>query len=183
MRVVTGSAKGIPLTAPPGEEVRPTSDRAKEGIFSAIQFEVEGARVLDLFCGSGQLGIEALSRGAHWAVFVDAAPASIEASRRNLAATGLKDKARVKMQDAAAYLSGCKEQFDIAFLDPPYDALKQGHRVLERLIPYMSPGGVIFYETARDAPVPERINNFTLWRRYHYGKSSVAAYRGEGEGL
>ncbi len=181
MRVVTGSARGIPLEAPPGMAVRPTSDRAKEGIFSAIQFEVEGARVLDLFCGSGQLGIEALSRGAHWAVFVDAAAASAEITRRNLAATGLGDRARVFTQDAAAYLNGCREQFDIAFMDPPYHAGELGNRLIEQLVPLMSPGGVIFYETARNAHVPEKVGSFTLKRRYHYGKSSVAAYRSEEE--
>lgn len=183
MRIITGSARGTRLISPPGDDVRPTSDRAKEGIFSAIQFEVEGARVLDLFCGSGQLGIEALSRGADWAVFVDAEASSADITRQNLAASRLADRGRIFTQDAGAYLVRCKEQFDIVFMDPPYKELALGSRLLDKIAPLVAPGGVIFYETERDAPVPDRAGNFMLIKRYNYGKSSIAAYRGREETL
>ena len=183
MRVVTGSARGTKLITPSGDAVRPTSDRAKEGIFSAIQFEVEGARILDLFCGSGQLGIEALSRGADWAVFVDASAASVDATRQNLMGADLLERARIFTQDAASYVGRCKEQFDIVFMDPPYAELKLGSGLVVKLAALVSPGGVIFYETARGADVPERAGNFVLARYYHYGKSSIAAYRSREETL
>jgi 16S rRNA G966 N2-methylase RsmD len=120
MRVITGTARGRRLIAPQGTDTRPTSDRVKEAIFSIIQFEIEQADVLDLFAGSGQLGIEALSRGARTAVFVDSAREAQEAIRANLAATGLAERARIVAGDAAAYLTGTQEKFDILLLDPPY---------------------------------------------------------------
>lgn len=182
MRVITGSARGTRLASPLGDSVRPTSDRAKEGIFSAIQFEVEGARVLDIFCGSGQLGIEALSRGADWAVFVDDSKESSDLTRQNISAANLSDKARVFTQDALSYTSRCKESFDIVFMDPPYSELALGNKILGKVAELTERGGVIFYETARDANVPESVGNFKLYKKYNYGKSTISAYRfGEGK--
>ena len=121
MRVITGAAKGIKLQTPEGETTRPTSERAKEALFSMIQFEVEGRRVLDLFAGSGQLGIEALSRGAKSATFTDSSGAAIQCVRANLQKARLQANANVFRGDALSFLRGNPgEKFDLVFLDPPY---------------------------------------------------------------
>ena len=123
MRIITGSARGTHLYTRSGDETRPTSERAKEALFSMLQQIPSGARVLDLFAGSGQLGLEALSRGAAAAVFVDDAGEAVEIIRRNAERTHLLQKARIVKSEALSYLKGCHEQpFDLCFLDPPYDA-------------------------------------------------------------
>ena len=120
MRVITGTARGRVLKTLEGEDVRPTTDRVKEAVFSIIQFEIEGRRVLDLFAGSGQLGIEALSRGAASATFVDMSKDSLSAVKYNLEHTKLGDNAKVVQTDALSFLKLTKDKFDIVFLDPPY---------------------------------------------------------------
>ena len=120
MRVITGSAKGVRLKTPQGLETRPTADRVKEALFSVIQFELPGSRVLDLFAGTGQLGIEALSRGAGSAVFVDNRKDAAALIKENLKKTKLEDKAKVVLADFDAFLLQNREQFDFIFLDPPY---------------------------------------------------------------
>lgn len=123
MRVVAGTAKGHRLVAPKGRRVRPTADRVKESLFDILGERVHGASVLDLYAGSGALGIEALSRGASLAVFVDHHRDSVAASRRNLEATGLATSATVLQRpviDALAQLAGQASTFDLIFLDPPY---------------------------------------------------------------
>ena len=120
MRVITGTARGRVLRTLEGEDVRPTTDRVKEAVFSIIQFEIEGRRVLDLFAGSGQLGIEALSRGAASATFVDMSKDSLSAVKYNLEHTKLGDNAKVVQTDALSFLKLTKDKFDIVFLDPPY---------------------------------------------------------------
>ena len=122
MRVITGSARGRRLKELEGQETRPTTDRVKESIFNIIQFDVEGSRVLDLFAGTGQLGIEALSRGAAAAVFVEQRRDAAALVRENLKITGLTDRARVVNGEALSYLASAGEKFDIIFLDPPYAA-------------------------------------------------------------
>ncbi len=120
MRVITGTARGRVLRTLEGEDVRPTTDRVKEAVFSIMQFEIEGRRVLDLFAGSGQLGIEALSRGAASATFVDMSKDSLSAVKYNLEHTKLGDNAKVVQTDALSFLKLTKDKFDIVFLDPPY---------------------------------------------------------------
>lgn len=120
MRIITGSARGTHLYTLEGDATRPTSERAKEALFSMLQDAVRGARVLDLFAGSGQLGLEALSRGAEHAVFVDGAKNAVEIVRRNAERTHLAPKASILHSDALSYLRRCREQFDLVFLDPPY---------------------------------------------------------------
>ncbi|GFI55019.1 ribosomal RNA small subunit methyltransferase D [Clostridiales bacterium] len=124
MRIITGSARGIQLESLPGENTRPTTDRVKEALFSMIQFEIEGRRVLDLFGGSGQLGLEALSRGAQHCVFIDAARAACDIITANAKKCKLFDRCRISTGDYASFLRSAaeKEQFDIIFLDPPYDS-------------------------------------------------------------
>lgn len=176
MRVITGSAKGRKLAAPEGLATRPTSDMAKEAVFSIIQFEVEGAAVLDLFAGSGQLGIEALSRGARLAVFVDTRREAINCVLENLAATKLAPNARATQNDAASFLLTSKDLFDIAFVDPPYQS-----GVFEKVLPLlagrMSAGGVILCETEKNEQLPDVAGTFTLKKEYRYGKAKITTYR------
>lgn len=180
MRVITGTARGRRLVTPAGTDTRPTSEMAKEAIFSMIQFEVEGAMVLDLFAGSGQLGIEALSRGARGAVFVDTARAALDAIEQNLSATGLGRDARVMPVEALAFLRSYREIFDIALLDPPY---QKG--LIEAALPIlaqkMSPGGIIICETERSETLPDAAGEFTRKKEYRYGKAKVTTYRREEE--
>ena len=118
MRVITGKARGVQLKTPEGDLTRPTADRVKEALFSIIQFDLPGARVLDLFGGTGQLGIEALSRGAKSAVFTDAREDACKLIRENLRRTKLEGQATVIRSDYLVYLKRCREKFDIILLDP-----------------------------------------------------------------
>lgn len=122
MRIITGTAKGVVLSTLEGEATRPTGDRVKEALFSMIQFDIEGRRVLDLFAGSGQLGLEALSRGAEHCVFIDESRAAADIVLANAKKTKLFDKCRISSADFAAFLRGAagREAFDLIFLDPPY---------------------------------------------------------------
>lgn len=177
MRVITGSARGRRLNMLPGTDVvRPTTDKVKEAVFSSIQFDIEGRRVLDLFAGSGQLGIEALSRGAHSAVFVDRSPACIDIIKQNLKITNLSDKAEVFSGDYASFLTRCNNKFDIAFLDPPYMA---GILVkaLQSVTECMSDYGLIFCEHPSDAPLPEAAGDFTKSKVFKFGGISVTMYK------
>ncbi|MEM1485533.1 16S rRNA (guanine(966)-N(2))-methyltransferase RsmD [Oscillospiraceae bacterium PP1C4] len=176
MRVITGTARGMNLEAPAGISTRPTSDMAKEAIFSILQFELEQAMVLDLFAGCGQLGIEALSRGAKFAVFVDNSRDAQEVIRRNLALTKLAPQSRVAAMDAGAYLSTTSDQFDIAFIDPPYGQ-KLIDAVLPKLAPKMRNTGIIVCESDRNEELPEAAGDFVIYKTYRYGKAKVTTYR------
>lgn len=176
MRVITGLARGMRLETLEGLDVRPTADRIKEAVFSMIQFEIEGRSVLDLFAGSGQLGIEALSRGAKSATFVDANPEAVKVVRSNLLHTGLSKQASVAAGDFEQFLKYTKASFDIVFIDPPYS---KGlvEKALPLVAPHMSDGGVILCEVARIDELPEQVENFKLIRRSDYGKSSLGIYK------
>ena len=180
MRVITGSARGRRLITLEGSDVRPTTDKVKEALFSIVQFELEGRRVLDLFAGSGQLGIEALSRGADSCVFVDSSKKAVEVVKQNLAATGLARRASVLHGDALRYLQTCRDRFDVAFLDPPYGTGTL-QKALTLLPPLMRPSGVVVCEAPKGEALPETADNFSLWRTYHYGKVSLAVYRAQEE--
>ena len=180
MRVITGTARGMALKAPKGMDTRPTMDQVKEGIFSAIQFEVEGRRVLDLFAGSGQMGIEALSRGAKFSVFVDMREDACRVVRENLAKTRLEEASRVVRSDYLSYLKSCRETFDLVFLDPPYgkyillDAIPLSAKALEK-------GGVIVCEHDASDKLPESFEGLELFRRKAYGRTVFSFYRKEQE--
>ena len=176
MRVITGIARGMKLETLSGNDVRPTADRVKEAMFSILQFELEGRRVLDLFAGCGQLGIEALSRGAAQAVFVDASRASAEVVRRNLQHTHFDKQSRVVVSDAIAFLNGKHEPFDIALLDPPYRTglLQQALAEIERV---MKPTGIIVCERPEEDEVPDMVGAFVRCRDYRYGKIYLTTYR------
>ncbi|MBR2283884.1 MAG: 16S rRNA (guanine(966)-N(2))-methyltransferase RsmD [Ruminococcus sp.] len=175
MRVITGIARGRRLTAPEGLDVRPTTDKVKEGIFSAVQFELEGAVVLDLFAGSGQMGIEALSRGAERAVFVDSSAVSLRCVAENLRTTGLSRQAETVRRDSYEYITAVSEQFDIIILDPPY---RQGHigRILPLAAKKLRSGGTIICEYEREAPEPEAPDGLRLRKIYRYGRINAALF-------
>ncbi|MDE6004287.1 MAG: 16S rRNA (guanine(966)-N(2))-methyltransferase RsmD [Oscillospiraceae bacterium] len=181
MRVITGSAKGIKLKTLEGLDVRPTTDRVKEGMFSAIQFEISHARILDLFAGSGQLGIEALSRGAKQAVFVDQSAKALAIVKENLKITGLLDYAELYHRTAEQYLNACPEQaFDMIFLDAPYRM-----QILEKIMPSLSrilkSNGKIIAEHEIDCKLPEKILNLYLQKEYFYGKIVVSVFKKQEE--
>ncbi len=176
MRVITGSARGKRLIAPTGNDVRPTSDKVKEALFSALQFDIEGRRILDLFAGSGQLGIEALSRGAESATFVDSSNASIKIIKQNIENTGFTDKSKVYSMDYGSFAAMCRDTFDIVFLDPPY---AEGLLIpaIKSVLPLMSDYGMIICEYPPQIEIPENIGGFEIYRTYRYGKINVAIYR------
>lgn len=179
MRVITGSAKGKRLKTLEGQDVRPTAERVKEAVFSVIQFDLEGRLFLDLFAGSGQMGIEAISRGAKGAVFVDSRRDSVNIIRQNLESTGFSSKATVLNTDSLAYIvREQSEKFDFAFLDPPY-----GTGILQQALPLvalqMKKTGKIICEKPLNEEIPEKINGFVLDRNYRYGKIMICTYRYE----
>lgn len=175
MRVITGTAKGTRLRTLEGLDVRPTTDRVKEGMFSAIQFDLPGARVLDLFAGSGQLGIEALSRGARQAVFVDQSRASLDVVRENLKKCGFTDRAELHQKSAEQYLCCARGTFDMIFLDPPY-RMQILEQIIPQLLPVLAAGGRIVAEHEKNCSLPKKILNLRLQKEYFYGKIVVSVY-------
>jgi 16S rRNA (guanine(966)-N(2))-methyltransferase RsmD len=175
VRVITGSQRGRKLFTLEGNDVRPTTDKVKESIFNIIQFDVPGAKVIDLFAGSGQLGIEALSRGADSCVFVDASSKSISVVEENLKITSFREKSKTVRSDALGYLDRVIEKYDIALLDPPYKAGLM-EDAIERIAPHINENGVIVCETGSEEFLPENIEGFTS-KRYKYGKIALTVYR------
>ena len=180
MRVIAGTARSIPLLSRDGLDTRPTADRVKEAIFSVIQFEIEGRRVLDLFAGSGQMAIEALSRGAAEAVLVDQSKESISIIRQNLNKTRLADRARVVCSDYMEFLNKANGGFDLIFLDPPYRE-KFLENALKRIseIDILKSGGIIVCERPADKALPDEYAAFRRVRDYRYGRTGVTLYRAE----
>ena len=178
MRVITGKARGVQLKTPDGMLTRPTADRVKEALFSIINFDLPGAKVLDLFGGTGQLGIEALSRGAASAVFVDAREESCKLIRENLKRTKLERDAKVVRSDYLDYLNRCREQYNIIFLDPPYaevfleNAIK---RITE--IDILQTDGIIVTERPLGKELPWDFEGYTRSKDYKYGKTLLTIYR------
>ena len=177
MRVITGTARGRRLKELPGRETRPTTDKVKESIFNIIQFDIEGRNTLDLFAGTGQLGIEALSRGAARCAFVDARREAAALVRENLAHCGLADRARVVQGDALAFLTGCREKFGLVFLDPPYASglLEQSLELLAE-IDIVAGNGIIVCESGAEASLPELSDPYEKGREYRYGKIKLTLY-------
>jgi 16S rRNA (guanine966-N2)-methyltransferase len=155
VRVVAGAYGGRRLVAPPGDATRPTSDRVREALFSVLGESVQGARVLDLFAGSGALGIEALSRGAAAAVFVDRAQPAISAIRANLEALGIDaDVRRMHARTALRTATDRGEAYDLVFLDPPYRrAAELGRELSEALPAVLAPGARVVSESDRREPL------------------------------
>ena len=177
MRVITGSARGCRLDTLTGDDTRPTAEKVKEGLFSAIQFDIEGRRVLDLYAGSGQLGIEALSRGAQSCIFVDRNPAAVQIIRQNLQRARLAQLAQGVGTDALSYLTRPKERFDLVFLDPPY-SLGLLLPTLEKVAPLVSDGGLIVCESDDTIDLPPTVDGrFMLQKTYRYGRIRLWLYR------
>ena len=181
MRVITGTARGRRLKELDGMETRPTTDKVKESLFSIIQFDIEGRRVLDLFAGTGQLGIEALSRGAASCVFIDQRNDAVALIRENVALCGFDDRAHIRRGEALSYLQS-GEKFDLIFLDPPYAG-----DILERVIAHiarfdiLAPRGIIVAECPADKPLPALEAPYGIHREYRYGKIKVTVYHRDGE--
>jgi len=176
MRVITGTARGCRLETLAGDATRPTTDKVKEALFSAIQFDLPDARVLDLFAGSGQLGIEALSRGADRCTFVDQNKKAVEVIRRNLQATRLSEQAQVVSADALGFLARTADTFDIVFLDPPY-ASSLLIPALENAAEKLNEGGIIVCESDDGTPLPETVGALSVHRTYQYGRIHITVYR------
>lgn len=176
MRVITGIARGMRLKTLEGNDVRPTAEKIKEAMFSIVQFDLEDAVVLDLFAGSGQLGIEALSRGASKAYFVDSSPASIGVVKENLKHTKMEDNAVVCNMPNSAFLRTTPVKFDIAFLDPPY-----GTGLLQQALPLvaekMKKTGIIIAENNENDEILQNYGEFVLDRERRYGKIKVSVFR------
>lgn len=178
MRVIAGSAKGVTLKTPEGMLTRPTTDRVKEAMFSIIQFDLPGASVLDLFGGTGQLGIEALSRGASRAVFVDAREDSCRLIKENLKRTRFEKQGSVVRSDYIAYLKRSAEKFQIILLDPPYAEvfLENALKCITE-IDILQSGGIIVAERPLGKELPWEFPGFTRSRDYKYGKTLLTVYR------
>ena len=176
MRVISGSARGRKLKEPTGMDIRPTTDMVKEALFSIIQFDIEGRQALDLFAGTGQLGIEVLSRGARSCVFVDAASASIKVINENLKTTGLGANAKVLHTDSVRALPGLG-RFDLIFIDPPYDS-GLAKSSLEKIIEFdiLKENGIIICETRAETTLPEVAAPYEKLREYRYGKIKLTKY-------
>ena len=181
VRVITGSARGRRLKELEGLETRPTTDRVKEGLFNILQCDIEGRRVLDLFAGTGQLGIECLSRGAASAVFVDRREDAARLVRENLDLTGLRDRARVARGDSLEYLRTLGEKFDLVFLDPPYQAglLEPALELLTRF-DILNPHGIIVAEHPADKVLASPERPYRIRRTYRYGKIGLTVFRRDG---
>ena len=178
MRVISGKARGVALKAPDGMKTRPTTDRVKEAMFSIIQFDLPGAMVLDLFGGTGQLGIEALSRGARAAVIVDQDRAACNLIRENLQRTKLQDLAKVVQSDYACYLHSCRDKFHIILLGPPYaeEFLKNSLKIITE-IDILHSGGIIVCERPVGKDLCLEFNGYTRSEDYKYGHTLLTLYR------
>ena len=178
MRVITGTARGVVLKTPEGMLTRPTSDRVKEALFSIINFDLPGAAVLDLFGGTGQLGIEALSRGAKSAVFVDAREDACRLIRENLKRTRLDAQGKVVRSDYLDYLKRSRDKFDIILLDPPYAEvfLENALKCITE-IDILQSGGIIVAERPVEKELPFEFEGYTRSKDYKYGKTLLTIYR------
>ena len=181
MRVISGSARGRRLKDLQGMDTRPTTDKVKESMFNIIQFDIEGRQVLDVFGGTGQLGIEALSRGAASCVFVDQRREAATLIRENVALCGFGDQTRVVQGEALAFLSSCKERFDLIFLDPPYQSglLEQCLAAIARF-DILREHGIILCESAAEWHLPPLEPPYEPGREYRYGKIKLSLCRRAG---
>ncbi len=181
MRIIAGIANRKPLATLEGEEItRPTIERVKEGMFSALQFDIKGRRVLDLFSGCGQIALEALSRGADSAVMIDASVEAVEILKKNAKSTGLMKMCRISRMDYSEYLKSAsgKEKFDLVFLDPPY-AKDMKAEILKKVTraDILNDKAIIVCETNVDfVGEGEDLYNLTYRKKYRYGKVYITMF-------
>ena len=189
MRIITGSAKGKRLETLEGEATRPTSERIKEAIYSSIQFEVENRHVLDLFAGSGQMGLEALSRGADRATFIDSSREAMEIVKKNAKTTGFDDKCHYLVSDWRNYIrkASGREKYDLVFIDPPYAmecCADAAAYLAEREV--VIPGALVVLESGTEelSADDERLAGYEIIKSTHYGKKTfvnILLYKGGDE--
>jgi 16S rRNA (guanine966-N2)-methyltransferase len=175
MRVISGSARGRRLKEPGDYSIRPTTDKVKESVFNIIQFDIEGRRVLDLFAGTGQMGIEALSRGGATATFVDQSRQAVLLVQENLKICGLSN-GKVVQGDSIAFLTGC-ERHDIIFLDPPYGkGLLES--ALKKIIEFdiLKENGIIICESKAETILPVVTEPYRMLKEYKYGKIKLTLF-------
>ena len=185
LRIITGIAKGKRIETLEGEATRPTSERIKEALFSSIQFDIDDRRVLDLFAGSGQLGLEALSRGASTVSFVDSEREAMEIVKRNARTTGFFDRSRYIVSDWRNYIrkASGKDKYDLVFVDPPYSmecCRDAAVRLAEAGL--LATGAIVVLESGTEEFDPEQISGFEIIKSTHYGKKTflnILLYRGE----
>ncbi len=177
MRVISGTARGVNLKTPEGLRTRPTTDRVKEALFSIIHFQIPGAKVLDLFGGTGQLGIEALSRGAKTAVFVDDSMKACSLIKENLKRSKLESGAKVVRSDYLGYLKSCTEKFDIVLLDPPYAEvfLENSLKIITE-IDILQSGGIIVTERPLGKELPCDFSGYSRSKDYKYGTTLLTLF-------
>ena len=189
VRIITGSAKGKKLATLEGEATRPTSDRIKGAMFSSIQFDIEDRRVLDLFAGSGQLGLEALSRGAESVTFVDSERDAMEIVKKNAKALGFFDKSRFSVADYRNYIrkASGRDKYDLVFIDPPY-AMEYCVDALVRLADaeLIIPGAIVVLESGTELieQSDARLSDFEFSKSTSYGKKTalnILIYRGKSD--
>lgn len=181
LRIITGSARGCKLKQVPGDTTRPTRDMVKQALFNVIQFDIEGRTVLDLFAGTGQLGLEAVSRGAAKAVLVDHTPAAVRVIRENAEAAKLTDRVEIRQSDYKAFLQTArKKSFHLVFLDPPYQSgyLKRILNFIETF-DIVADNGIIVCEAKEDESMPEQLGRLRLQKAYHHGITTLFLYRRE----
>ena len=181
MRIISGTARGRKLKEPQGMDTRPTTDKVKESLFNIIQFELEGRRVLDLYAGTGQLGLEALSRGAERCVFVDQRREAAALVKENIKLCRFEDRSRVVQEESLSFLSACREKFDVVFLDPPYQSGLL-EKSLEQLIRFdiLREHGIIVCESGAEWTVPPLVPPYEAGREYRYGQIKLSLCRRAG---
>ena len=178
MRVISGKSRGVRLKTPSGMETRPTADRVKEAMFSILQFELPGAKVLDLFGGTGQLGIEAISRGAKDAVFVDQSPQACKLIQENLRLAHMEKEGRVVRGDYLTFLKNTREKFNIILLDPPYaEVFLENALKLITEIDILQSDGIIVAECPLGKDLPWEFPGFSRSKDYKYGNTILTIYR------
>ena len=184
LRIITGTAKGKKLKTLEGEATRPTSERIKEAVFSAIQFDVEGRRVLDLFAGCGQLGLEALSRGAQSVMFIDSERDAMDIVKENARAVGFFDRCRYLVSDWRNYIrkAASRDRFDLVFIDPPY-SMECCEDACLRLVEagMLADGAIVVLESGTENPDFSANESFEVIKSTHYGKKTfvnILLYRG-----
>ena len=181
MRVISGSARGRRLKELQGMDTRPTTDKVKESLFNIIQFEIEGRRVLDLFGGTGQLGIEALSRGAANCTFVEQRRDAVALIRENVKDCRFQEQAKIVQGDALSFLASCREKFDVILLDPPYNKglLEESIQSIAKF-DILAEHGIIVCESAAEWTIPPLAPPYEVGREYRYGKIKLTLCRRTG---
>jgi len=181
MRVISGSARGRRLKELQGMDTRPTTDKVKESLFNIIQFEIEGRRVLDLFGGTGQLGIEALSRGAARCTIVEQRRDAVALVRENVKACQFQEQTHIVQGDALSFLASCREKFDVILLDPPYGVglLEKSLEAIQKF-DILAEHGIIVCESAAEWTVPPLAPPYEVGREYRYGKIKLTLCRRTG---